>query len=151
MPGYVNLCTIVDKLLDFWQKCLKSIIYSRRRQDSPIGGSLSNGRAAALIDRATQPFATCTRQNAVADWVLCGLSIRRGHNGACSRLSRRVRLRVASQAICCHAKTTILCIVTECKQSNRRWTDSTRLETRESCFSYVIFLSPFRVREINIT
>ena len=52
MPGYVNLCTIVDKLLDFWQKCLKSIIYSAVARTPPWGVALSNERVPALIDRA---------------------------------------------------------------------------------------------------
>ena len=41
-----------DQPLEFWQKCLRCIIYSRRRQDSPIGGYHKRRHAHALIDRA---------------------------------------------------------------------------------------------------
>ena len=56
MPGYGSLCTIVDRLLSFWQKCLKSIIYSRRRQEPPWGVAPSNAGGHALIDRAKLDF-----------------------------------------------------------------------------------------------
>ena len=56
MLGYGSLCTIVDRLVKFWQKCLRSIIYSAVARTPPIGVTLSNGRAPALIDRAKLDF-----------------------------------------------------------------------------------------------